>query len=291
MSRDYGIDGSARLVARWPAPAKLNLMLRITGRRPDGYHALQTVFQFIDKCDYLSFSVNGERSISLSPPLPDVPQEQDLCVRAALALQKESGVCYGAEIRAEKNIPMGGGLGGGSSDAATTLLALNRLWGVNFNRQRLMEIGVKLGADVPIFIYGHSAWAEGIGEEITAIDIPECWYVVVIPACHVSTAEIFSSPKLTRNNKPVTINSFLSGWQKNDCLSVVTAAYPQVKLALEALSNLGTPRLTGTGACIFAAFDSESEAHKAKSSMEGGWNAFVSKGLNKSPALERLELV
>lgn len=272
----------------WPAPAKLNLMLRILGRRPDGYHSLQTVFQFIDLCDYLSFNITDNPDIRLKTPLPGVPEQQDLCVRAARIMQKQGGSLAGVEIDVEKNLPIGGGLGGGSSDAATTLLALNELWDLHFPQDKMMKLGLELGADVPVFIKGQAAWAEGVGEILTPVELCEAWYVVLLPDCHVSTAAVFGSAELTRNNDPVTISRFISGWRKNDCLPVVTEMYQQVKLALEELSAFGEAKLTGTGACVFAAFDSEDRAGQVASSISGRWKVFLSKGLNRSPLLDRL---
>lgn len=263
-------------------------MLRIVGRKPDGYHLLQTVFQFIDLCDYISFNLINQSTICLKPPLFDVPDDQNLCLRAARLLQKESGYSHGVEIEIEKRLPMGAGLGGGSSDAATTLLALNELWNLHLSCDEIIQLGLGLGADVPVFVYGRAAWAEGVGEVLTPLEMPEPWYVVLKPECHVSTSKVFASPGLTRNNDPVTLGSFISGWVENDCLQVVAETYPQVKSALDDLSGFGQARLTGTGACVFAAFDSESQAKHVVASLSGRWCGFVSKGLNVSPLRERL---
>ena len=276
---------------RWPAPGKLNLMLRVVGRRSDGYHLLQTVFQFIDRCDWLSFDVSNDGRVGLQALLPDVPEEQDLTVRAARLLQKAAGCPHGAEIQVEKRLPMGGGLGGGSSDAATTLVALNKLWNIGFSMQRLSELGVQLGADVPVFVHGYSAWAEGIGERLTPIELPTPWYVVILPECHVSTARIFSSPDLTRDSKPITIENFIFGSQDNDCLAVVTQTHPPVRAALSDLARFGKSRLTGTGACVFAAFDSLARAQDVASELSERWWAFVTKGVNRSPLCEKVSAV
>ncbi len=273
---------------RWPAPAKLNLMLRIVGRKPDGYHLLQTVFQFIDFCDYISFDLIDQPTICLKSPLSNVPDDQNLCLRAARLLQKESGYPHGVEIEIEKQLPMGAGLGGGSSDAATTLLALNKLWDLHLSFDEIIRLGLGLGADVPVFVYGRAAWAEGVGDILTPVEVPEPWYVVLKPECHVSTSNIFASPGLTRNNDPVTLDKFISGWTENDCLQVVAETYPQVRAALDDLSRFGQARLTGTGACVFAAFESESRAEQVVASLAGRWRAFVSKGLSLSPLRERL---
>ncbi len=273
---------------RWPAPGKLNLMLRVVGRRSDGYHLLQTVFQFIERCDWLSFDVRDDGRVGLQSPLPGVLQEQDLTIRAARLLQKAAGCRYGVDIQVEKRLPMGGGLGGGSSDAATTLVALNKLWDVGFSAERLSELGIQLGADVPVFIHGYSAWAEGIGEQLTPIELPTPWYVVIVPPCHVSTHEIFSSAGLTRDSKPIKISDFISGCQVNDCLAVVTQTHRSVSAALSALAPLGKSRLTGTGACVFAAFDSLNRAQDAANELSDRWEVFVTKGVNRSLLYDKL---
>jgi len=207
----------------WPAPAKLNLLLRIVGRRADGYHLLQTVFQFVDLCDQLTFDVRTDGVIKRVTPLEEVPEEQDLVVRAARLLQQEIGTGLGAEIALDKRLPMGGGLGGGSSDAATTLVALNTLWNAELTEDQLAALGIKLGADVPVFVRGYAAWAEGVGEALTPIDLPEPWYLILVPPCHVSTAEIFSDPALKKDASPITMDDFLLGCVDNSCLPVVPA--------------------------------------------------------------------
>ncbi len=267
---------------KWPAPAKLNLMLRITGRRADGYHSLQTVFQFLDLADWLTFHPLDEDIVCLKSPLDGVPEATDLTVRAALLLKKESGCQQGVKIAIEKNLPMGGGLGGGSSDAATTLLVLNKLWGLDFSIQRLMELGLQLGADVPVFIYGFSAWAEGVGEKIQKITIPEQWVVIIKPDCHVNTGEIFSHQDLTRDSKVITIADFLAGQQQNDCLNVVCKLNQTIEQALLALSKFSTARLTGTGACVFAQFDSYESACEAHDTLKLDWQVYLSQGMNQS---------
>ena len=274
---------------RLPAPAKLNLMLRIVGRREDGYHLLQTVFQFIDRCDWITLSAREDGQIHLSNPLPSVPEATDLTVRAAKALQAASGVSQGVTLTLEKNLPMGGGLGGGSSDAATTLVGLNHLWGAGLSLEELKAIGLKLGADVPVFIQGQAAWAEGVGEDLTPLDLDESWYVVIVPDCHVATGAVFGSPHLTRDNPPIKIRDFFEGCRENHCLRVVLDTYPQVADALDALSRHGEARLTGTGACVFAAFADESQARRAADTLKSGWNLFVARGLNQSPLHGHLE--
>lgn len=273
---------------RLPAPAKLNLMLRIVGRRPDGYHLLQTVFQFIDLCDWITLTPRQDGVISRVYPLPDVPEESDLTVRAAKALRAASGnPLLGADIALEKKLPMGGGVGGGSSDAATVLLGLNKLWKLNFSLEAIARIGLDLGADVPVFVRGFSAWAEGVGEHLTAIpDLPEPWYVVLAPRCQVATGAIFGAPGLTRDNKPITMVEFFRGNEDNHCLPIVMERYPLVQDAFAKLKSVvGSARLTGTGACIFAVADDEDHARRAAVQLTdaGAWQVFVAKGSNISP--------
>lgn len=270
-------------VLRLPAPAKLNLLLRIVGRREDGYHLLQTVFQFIDRCDWLTLHPRSDGAIRLAAPLPGVPEETDLTVRAARALRAAAGLNLGVTIEVEKHLPMGGGLGGGSSDAATTLLGLNRLWNAGLSLGELKSLGLQLGADVPVFIEGYAAWAEGVGEDLTPLELPEPWYVVIVPDCHVATGAVFTAPDLTRDNAPITIRDFVEGQRDNHCLPVVLEMYPAVGAAMMALSSYGEARLTGTGACVFAAFKHEQEARLAAAGLGSAWTVFVAKGLNRSP--------
>lgn len=273
---------------RWPAPAKLNLMLRVVGQRNDGYHLLQTVFQFIDLCDWLVFNPRSDDEVSLKNPIPGVPEKEDLTYRAAQLLKDETGYRGGVSIEIEKNLPMGGGLGGGSSDAATTLVALNNLWRLGLSRERLMQLGLRLGADVPIFVFGHSAWAEGVGELLEAIDVPEKWVVVLKPDCHVNTKEIFLSKELTRNSKSIRIADFIAGQHQNDCEGVVRKFYPSVDEALREMSAFSEARLTGTGACVFAQFDTELAAKKAYLSLNKKWQSYLCKGINRSPLYSSL---
>jgi len=273
---------------KWPAPAKLNLMLRITGRRDDGYHLLQTVFQIIDLCDWLRFSQEDSDKVSLKNPIAGVPEAEDLMVRAAKLLQSKTGYQGGVQIEIEKNLPMGGGLGGGSSDAATTLLVLNKLWGLGLSVQQLMQLGVSLGADVPVFVYGHTAWAEGVGEVLEKKPLSGQWFVIVKPACHVSTQAIFADPNLTRDSKSITMADFLSGQYKNDCLDVVTRLYEPVAEMLAELSRFGEPRLTGTGACVFVQFEEEAAAKTAFKNLQGCREVFLAKGLDMSPLQKKL---
>jgi len=274
---------------KWPAPAKLNLMLRITGQRSDGYHLLQTVFQFIELCDWITFHPVDDGRVSLQKPIPGVPEADDLIIRAAKLLKAETGCEQGVRIEVEKNLPMGGGLGGGSSDAATTLVVLNALWGLQLSMERLMELGLTLGADVPVFVYGYSSWAEGVGEKLERIDIPEQWFVVIKPNCHVDTKEVFLSKDLTRNSKSIRIADFIAGQHQNDCLGVVRERYQSVKDALVDLSEFSEARLTGTGACVFAQFASEEAAVSAYRSLQKKWQVYLVKGVNESPLFSRLK--
>ena len=273
---------------RWPAPAKLNLFLHITGRRADGYHLLQTVFQLLDVGDELSFTITHDGRITRDYDLPGVSEEADLVVRAAHILQAHCGIPMGARLQLYKHLPAGGGLGGGSSDAATTLVALNQLWSCGLSLQALAQLGLSLGADVPVFVQGHSAWAEGVGEHLRAIELPARWFVVLAPAVSVSTPKVFSSPQLIRDCPPITIRDFLTGRGQNVCEAVVFAQYPEVAAAQAALSRYAPARLTGTGACVFAAFDSEQAARAAWAELAGQWQGFVAKGVNTSPLLAML---
>ncbi|WP_046861339.1 4-(cytidine 5'-diphospho)-2-C-methyl-D-erythritol kinase [Sedimenticola thiotaurini] len=269
----------------WPAPAKLNLMLRIVGRRPDGYHLLQTVFRFIDYGDRIAFRVRPDGVIRRALGNDSVPATDDLMVRAAQLLRAESGVASGADISLIKQIPMGAGLGGGSSDAATVLMALNKLWGIGFSLDRLAELGLRLGADVPVFIRGQAAWAEGVGEALTPLQLPAAWYLVLVPACHVSTAAVFSDPQLTRNAPRTTIRDFLAGGRLNDCLPVVSNHYPEVAAALRWLGNHAEARLTGTGGAVFAEFERAEQASELLRKVPECYRAFIARGLDTSPLL------
>jgi 4-diphosphocytidyl-2-C-methyl-D-erythritol kinase len=273
---------------KWPAPAKINLMLRITGQRDDGYHLLQTVFQLTDLCDWLTFHPVNDGRISLHTPIPGVPEETNLTVRAAKLLKQETGCQQGVRIEIEKILPMGGGLGGGSSDAATTLVILNRLWKLGLSVERLMQLGLRLGADVPVFIYGHAAWAEGVGEILKKIDVDEKWLVIIKPDCHVDTKEIFSVKDLTRNSKSITMADFIAGQHRNDCAAVVRKIYQPVDKALVDLAVFSEARLTGTGACVFAQFDCKESAVEAYESLKKQWHVYLAKGLNRSLLLDAL---
>lgn len=268
-----------------PAPAKLNLFLHITGRRADGYHELQTVFQLLDWGDTLSFEVSDSGSVTLDVDGASIPAADNLILRAARALPAAG---RGVHIRARKRIPMGGGLGGGSSNAATTLLALNRLWQLEFDNEELQHIGARLGADVPVFVAGNSAWAEGIGERLTPLLLPERWYLVVDTGCAVSTAEIFSHSELTRDTAPIKIAAFLDRGARNDCQPIVRSLYPEIDKALNWLDNFGEARLTGTGGCLYAAFETESLAQEIREQLPAPWRGFVARGVNRSPTIDAL---
>ncbi|MDH5181355.1 MAG: 4-(cytidine 5'-diphospho)-2-C-methyl-D-erythritol kinase [Gammaproteobacteria bacterium] len=267
----------------WPAPAKLNLFLHITGRRADGYHLLQSVFQFLDYGDELRFTVREDSTIRRTSELSGVRPEQDLVVRAARLLQDRTGTQAGVDIHVSKKLPMGGGLGGGSSNAATTLVALNQLWGCGLDIDSLAGMGLQLGADVPVFVRGEAAWAEGVGENLTPVTLPEPWYVVLIPPVTISTAEVFSDPQLIRDCPPITIRDFLSGAGDNICEPLVRNRYPEVAAALNALAEYAPSRMTGTGACVFAAFEHEQTARAAWNSLQQHWQGFVAQGRNRSP--------
>ncbi len=273
----------------WPAPAKLNLLLRIVGRRGDGFHLLQTVFQFVDLCDELRFDLRADGVVRRATPVAGVPEDADLVIRAARMLQREAGCRLGADIRLEKRIPIGGGLGGGSSDAATTLVALNRLWDCGLGMDRLQRLGLQLGADVPVFIEGHAAWAEGVGEEFTPIEPAEPVYLLLAPRVHVSTAKVFQDPELTRNSHRITIRDFLAGEQGNDCLAVVRKRYPAVRQAFDWLDKKADARLTGTGACVFAPCAERREAEALLADRPEDVAGFVVRGLNRSPLLAALD--
>jgi 4-diphosphocytidyl-2-C-methyl-D-erythritol kinase len=272
---------------RWPAPAKLNLFLHVVGRRADGYHELQTLFQLIDLCDTLSITLRDDGLIERPLGPPDVPPESDLVVRAARALKARTGTPLGATLRVFKKIPQGGGLGGGSSDAATALLALNRLWGCGLTIDELAGLGLPLGADVPVFVRGSSAWAEGVGDRLTPVELPERWFVVVHPRVGVATRDVFQAAELTRNSPVITIRAFFESGGRNDCEPVVRARYAEVAEALDWLSRLAPARLTGTGSCIFAACASAIDAERIAARVPDRWTSYVARGLNVSPMHER----
>lgn len=274
--------------ADWPAPAKLNLFLHVLGRRADGYHELQTAYQLIDLADTLSFRVREDGEIRRVEGPPSIPVEMDLTVRAARQLQALSGVSLGVEIRIIKRIPIQGGLGGGSSDAATTLIALNELWGLRLGTERLVEASLALGADLPFFVLGRNAWGEGIGERLAPIDLPQRYYAIVFPGNGISTAEVFQAAELTRNSPRLTIRGFLQAGGHNDCTAVAAGRYPEVARALAWLARRGDARLTGTGSCVFAGFAQRTQAEAALTELPRGWSGFVAAGLERSSLLDRL---
>ena len=281
------VANAERRESQWPAPAKLNLFLHVTGRRADGYHELQTVFQVIDLCDTIAIRVTEDGRIERPAGPAGVDPDSDLTVRAARSLQAATGTRGGASLRIVKRIPLGGGLGGGSSDAATTLVALNHLWGCGLSVDELARLGLALGADVPVFIRGSSAWAEGVGERLVPVELPERWYVVIHPGVAVPTRDVFQSPELTRNSPVITIRAFFepggSAGTRNDCEPVVRARYAEVDDALSWLGNFAPARLTGTGSCIFASFASAIAAERVAARVPDRWRAFVARGLNVSP--------
>ena len=266
-----------------PAPAKLNLFLHVTGRRADGYHLLQTLFRFIDLNDTLHFTARTDGVVRRVSDIDGVPEEQDLCVRAARLLQQETGCTMGVDIELEKRIPMGGGLGGGSSDAATALIALNRLWSLGLSRERLMSLGLQLGADVPVFVFGENAFAEGVGEKLQAYPLPVAWYVVLFPPVHVPTAKIFSHPQLTRDSVSIIIRALSLLHCRNDLQAVVCSMYPEVAEYIAELGKYGRAMMTGSGACVFAEFESESLAQQALDKLPQRMSGVVVQGLMKHP--------
>ena len=266
-----------------PAPAKLNLFLHILGRRPDGYHELQTLFQFLDHGDELGFRLREDGQIRLHTDIPGVPHDSNLIVRAARRLQEQSGTRLGADIWLDKRLPMGGGIGGGSSDAATTLVGLNHLWGLDWSEDRLAELGLALGADVPVFVRGRAAFAEGVGEQLTPVSPDEPWYLVLAPQVSVSTAEIFSDPELTRDTPAIRVRSLPEGGGHNDCQPVVEKRYSEVRNALKWLNNFVQARMTGTGACVFGSFPNRNEADRVSRQLPATLPSFIARGCNRSP--------
>jgi 4-diphosphocytidyl-2-C-methyl-D-erythritol kinase len=271
-----------------PAPAKLNLFLHVVGRRADGYHLLQTVFRLLDYGDTLRLSLRADGQMRRTLDLPGVPTSDDLCLRAAQLLQSETGCQLGVDIHLDKRLPMGGGLGGGSSDAASVLLGLNRLWDLRLTRQQLQRFGLRLGADVPVFVFGQSAFAEGIGEALQAVSLPPAWYVVLVPPVSVSTQAIFSHPGLTRDSKIIKMADFSEAenseaGMRNDLQALVCREYPEVAKHIAWLSQYGKARMTGSGACVFSAFDTEQAAHAVMAQLPGDMRGFMARGLDRHP--------
>ena len=290
---------------RWLAPAKINLFLHILGRREDGYHELQTVFQFLDICDEIKIVVRPDGEVRQTTSVNGVEPEDDLTIRAARALQKKSAGALGADIGVHKVIPIGAGLGGGSSDCAVVLLALNQLWALGLSVDELAKLGRELGADVPVFVRGRAAWGEGVGENLTPVTLPQSWYLVVVPACEVPTAAVFGASSLTRNSAPTTIRACFGGagnageceadilhlfeHTRNDCEALVRERYAAVDAAMQWANEIGNARMTGTGAAVFVPFASEEQARNWADQVPQGWQSFVARGLNESPALEQLD--
>jgi len=276
-------DAASAAGTRYAAPAKLNLFLHVIGRRADGYHLLQTAFRFIDYGDELGFSVRNDGVVRRVTEFAGVPAEADLCVRAARLLKDRARSRHGVDIELVKKLPRGGGLGGGSSDAATTLIVLNRLWQTGLSRAQLQELALELGADVPVFVFGRSAFAEGVGERLAALQLPPAWYLVLVPETAVSTAEIFSAPELTRNTNAITIAAFSVGQGRNDLEPVVCRRYPPVARHLEWLRQRGDARMTGSGACVFCGFETEAQAQRVLSELPADMRGFVARGLDRHP--------
>ena len=282
------------MMTQWPSPAKLNLFLYITGQRRDGYHDLQTLFQFLDYGDTLSIEPRSDGKIRLLTPVEGVAESDNLIVRAAKLLQQAATerdslpAGSGADIRIDKRLPMGGGLGGGSSNAATVLVALNHLWGCGLSVEALAALGLTLGADVPVFVHGHAAFAEGVGEELTPVDPPEKWYLVAHPGVHISTPAIFNDPDLPRNTPKRSINTLLNCEFGNDCEVIARKRFREVDAALSWLLEYAPSRLTGTGACVFAEFDSESSARQVLEQAPEWLQGFVARGVNVSPLHKKL---
>ena len=271
------------MIHAYPAPAKLNLFLHVVGRRADGYHLLQSVFRLIDRADTVHLELRDDGRVVRDGNLPGVPEDRDLTVRAACLLQEHAPAGAGVSIRLDKVLPMGGGLGGGSSDAATVLLALNRLWQVNLPRETLQRLALQLGADVPVFVFGQTAFAEGVGEILRPLSAPPAWYVVLMPPVQVPTAAIFAAPELTRNSPPLKIARFSAGMGHNDLQPVVVSRYPEVARHLEWLGQFGEARMTGSGACVFASFGTESAARDVLRQLPQTMQGFVARGLDRHP--------
>jgi 4-diphosphocytidyl-2-C-methyl-D-erythritol kinase len=271
------------------SPAKLNLFLNITGRRADGYHNLQTLFQLLDYGDILRFSPRSDGQVTLSPAIPGVAFEDNLIIKAVRLLQQQSDSTFGVDIALEKRLPMGGGIGGGSSNAATTLVVLNYLWGCGFNSSQLQQLGLQLGADVPVFVNAQTAWAEGVGEALQPIEMPKIWFLVVQPDCHVSTQQIFSHKDLTRDSPAIKVAAFLEQGGQNACQALVRRLYPQVDEALNWLAEHGyTAKLTGTGACVFTQFATAEAAQHVLQCLPKHLPGFVAQGINQSPLYKLL---
>ena len=283
------MDRLAPWERRYPAPAKLNLFLHVVGRRSDGYHLLQTAFRLIERCDWLRFSPRTDEEVRLSRPLPGISEADELAIRAARLLKEAVGSKQGVNIEIDKNIPVGGGLGGGSSDCATTLAVLNRLWRLDLPQEKLASLALSLGADVPFFLFGGNAFAEGIGERLAPLELPQAWYVVLAPAVSVSTRTIFAEPELTRNSKTIKISGFSAGFGRNDLEPVVCRRHAEVAAHLEWLKQYGDARMSGSGACVFAEFAAEREARSVLSRMPAEMRGFAVRGLDRHPLAALLD--
>jgi 4-diphosphocytidyl-2-C-methyl-D-erythritol kinase len=271
----------------FPAPGKLNLFLHVLGRRADGMHELQTAFRLIERGDRVGIAARGDRSIRRHDPLPGVPEAQDLCVRAARLLQEASGCALGADLALDKRLPIGGGLGGGSSDAATTLIVLNRLWGVGWPRERLQQLAARLGADVPLFVFGENAIGEGVGEQLRPLALPAAWYLVLVPGVALRTADVFADNALTRNTKPLKIPPFFSGLGGNDLEAAALRRSPEIAAHLAWLrARRPQARMTGSGACVFAEFGAQAEAVALLGELPGAMRGFVTRGLERHPLFD-----
>ncbi|WP_197475310.1 4-(cytidine 5'-diphospho)-2-C-methyl-D-erythritol kinase [Grimontia celer] len=285
-----GFTSMTQTTSVWPAPAKLNLFLYITGQRDNGYHDLQTLFQFLDYGDTLSITPNDSGEVTLSPEIEGVPVEENLIYRAAMAIKEKTGCTLGAHIHVEKVLPMGGGLGGGSSNAATTLVALNHLWETRLSVDELADMGLALGADVPVFVRGTTAFAEGVGELLQPAEAEEKWYLVAKPEVSIATAKIFGHPSLTRNTPKRTLNALLAANYENDCEKIVRELFPEVDKAISWLLEYAPSRLTGTGACVFAEFENEEDARATLNKLPDWLTGFVARGVNTSPLLSTLKV-
>ena len=270
-------------LGQYPAPAKINLFLHVLGRRPDGYHRLQTAFRFLDFGDTLTVDVLSDGTIERSVEIDGVARADDLCLRAARLLQAHTGCRLGARIGLQKRIPIGGGLGGGSSDAATCLLALNRLWGLGLACEELQSLGRSLGADVPVFVFGRSAFADGVGDELTGLELPQAWYAILAPPVAISTREVFGYPDIPRDTAPMAPAEYRCGAGTNDLQAAVARRFPQVDAALRSLARFGAARMSGSGACVFAAFDRHEDALAAFAARPDGVAGFVARGLDRHP--------
>ncbi|HPT51052.1 MAG TPA: 4-(cytidine 5'-diphospho)-2-C-methyl-D-erythritol kinase [Accumulibacter sp.] len=282
------VQGDARTwgwESAYPAPAKLNLFLHVIGRRPDGYHLLQTLFRFLDHGDTLRFSPRSDGAVRLLTPLPGVAPESDLTVRAARCLQERAAHRVGVDIYLEKKLPLGGGLGGGSSDAATVLLALNHLWHLELPRPELQEIALTLGADVPVFVFGRNAFAEGIGETLHAVDLPSTWYLVLEPPLQVPTATIFGAPELKRDSLPISVRQWRPGFGGNDLEAVAVSRFPMIAAHLACLKTSAPARMSGSGACVFAEFPQREQADEALRQLPRGMRGWIAAGLSEHPLL------